>query len=113
MTSRYDKQSLRINGNEIYRKQLSNRDLSFVRQYGTPTMKDISDEELNNITMMPHVWKVGDRFFKLAHKYYQDPSKWWVIAWFNGLPTESQVEIGDAIDIPLPLNYVLELWESK
>ena len=112
MTSRYDNEQLKINASSIYRKKFIRRNIGFVNQYGTPTIPYHTDEQLMNITLIPHVWKVGDRFYKLAHKYYEDSSLWWIIAWFNRLPTESEVEIGDSIDIPLPLDYMLELWES-
>tara|TARA_R100001082_G_C4248280_1_gene110324 strand:- start:2 stop:346 length:345 start_codon:yes stop_codon:yes gene_type:complete len=113
MTSRYDKETLRVNRSETYRKQLSDRNVPFIRQYGTPSFNEVSDNEMDNLTIVSHVWSLGDRFFKLAHTYYQDPSMWWVLAWFNGTPTESQLEIGDVVDIPLPLDYILEVWESS
>ena len=49
----------------------------------------------------------GDRFDLLAHQYYGDSELWWVIAWYNQTPTESHVELGDVLQIPLPLHKVL------
>ena len=57
---------------------------------------------------MDHIWKEGDRFFKLAHQYYGDSTMWWVIAWFNRTPTEAHVSLGDTIYIPRPLDLVLD-----
>jgi len=35
---------------------------------------------------------------------------WWVIAWFNKLPTESHIKLGDVIYIPMPLNEILKIY---
>ena len=64
-------------------------------------------EQAGNLTFINHVWKQGDRYFKLASEYYGDPTLWWVIAWFNKKPTESHVKLGDIIQIPMPLETVL------
>jgi len=55
------------------------------------------------VTSDTHIWKYGDRFYNLAHKYYGDPTYWWVIAWYNALPTEADIRIGDVIQIPISL----------
>ena len=54
-----------------------------------------------------HIWATGDRFYKLAHKYYNDSRYWWVIAWYNGYPTEGHIKKGTLIEIPLDLEKVL------
>ena len=56
-----------------------------------------------------HLWTVGDRFYKLAHQYYGDVNFWWVIAWWNGYPTEGHINTGDYLDIPLDLPAALEV----
>jgi hypothetical protein len=33
---------------------------------------------------------------------------WWVIAWFNRMPTESHVELGEIVVVPLPLAKILD-----
>ena len=50
-----------------------------------------------------HIWKYGDRFYNLAHKFYGKPEFWWVIAWYNGYPTEASIKNGDVIEIPISL----------
>jgi hypothetical protein len=55
------------------------------------------------VTTEPHIWSVGDHFYKLAHKYYDDSRYWWVIAWYNGYPTEGDIKKGAVIDIPIDL----------
>ena len=54
-----------------------------------------------------HMWKYGDRFYTLANKYYGDVDYWWVIAWYNGAPTEANVQTGDVIFIPLDIEAAL------
>ena len=67
-------------------------------QFSTPT-----DSELDEIDHIGHVWKMGDRFYKLADLHYNDPKDWWVIAIYNGKPTEGHVESGELIYIPFPV----------
>jgi len=54
---------------------------------------------------------VGDRYFKLAHRFYGDSKLWWVIAWFNKKPTESHVDVGDLILIPTDLYQILNIFD--
>ncbi len=56
-----------------------------------------------------HVWKYGDRYYKLANTYYGDPQLWWIIAWYNGYPTEVNVKIGDVLEIPLNFEQIIEV----
>ena len=53
-----------------------------------------------------HYWSAGDKYFKLAYKYYGSRSDWWVIARFNGKPTDADLSIGDRLVIPFPLDIV-------
>jgi hypothetical protein len=69
-----------------------------------PTIADRS--ALKTVT---HVWKYGDRYYKLADQYYNDVDYWWVIAWWNARPTEADVSPGDAISIPLNLEEALQV----
>ena len=64
-------------------------------------------EELENLADDAHVWSVGDRFYKLAQMYYNDPSLWWVLAWYNQKPTEGHVELGDTILVPRNIDDLL------
>ncbi len=55
-----------------------------------------------------HTWKLGDHYYKLSHKYYGDPSYWWVIAFYNQTPTEHLLNYGDLIEIPVNLSSILQ-----
>ena len=70
-----------------------------------PTSEDIA--ELNIIS---HRWKIGDKYFKLAHQYYGNSEMWWVIAWFNQAPTEAHLELGQVVYIPTPVQDVLSYY---
>jgi nucleoid-associated protein YgaU len=107
MTSRYDSREIGINQTKQYKRILKKRNVKFIRQYYTPTLANPSIEDVMKMDEVGHVWSIGDRFFKLAHQYYGDSELWWVIAWYNQTPTESHVEIGNVLQIPLPLEEVL------
>tara|TARA_Y100000310_G_scaffold11554_1_gene12100 strand:+ start:98 stop:436 length:339 start_codon:yes stop_codon:yes gene_type:complete len=107
MSNRYDDRKVYKNDNEIYDNLLERRDVKFIRQYGTPNMKYPTIAQLRELTRVQHVWRVGDRFYKLAARYYSAPEYWWVIAQYNKRPTESDLSAGDVIYIPLPLSIVL------
>ena len=111
--SRYENREIRTTNEELYRNSpiFKNRRLKFVQQYETPHLKYPNDDELELIDTVNHIWKIGDRFYKLADKYYGNSEFWWIIAWFNQTPLEGHVAIGDVVYIPTPLNEVLAFFE--
>ena len=111
MTSRYIGRNIGINAAEIYSDSFKERRVGFIRQYFTANMPFPTQEQFNNLQSIPHVWKSGSRFYKLSQQYYKDPSMWWVIAWFNQTPTESHLEIGDIVNVPLPLERILRYFD--
>tara|TARA_Y100000034_G_C6747049_1_gene331843 strand:+ start:276 stop:617 length:342 start_codon:yes stop_codon:yes gene_type:complete len=113
MTSRYDNRDFIINDSEIYKDSpiFKNRRIKYIRQYGTPSFKYPTEDEIESFTVVNHVWKVGDRFYKLANSYYGNPKFWWIIAWFNQISLEGDLELGDVVHIPLPLEEALTYFE--
>jgi hypothetical protein len=107
MGNRYSNKTIFKNTNEIYEEIFENRDVPYIRQYGTPILMTPSARERAGLTRIRHVWSVGDKFYKLAIKYYNNAQYWWVIALYNQVPTEASVAIGDVVVIPLPLDRVL------
>lgn len=105
--SRYDNARRVYNSRELYRKQLDARNVKFIRHYASPDLKYPTTGEISQLDIRNHVWKHGDRFWKLAESYYGDPSLWWVIAWFNKKPTENHFAAGDTVMVPFPLDTVL------
>jgi hypothetical protein len=105
--SRYSRTKTRRNGSESS-KQMRNRrgNKEFIQHYRTPRLphpEKITLEMLDDA----HVWSVGDKFYKLAQTYYNDPKLWWIIAWYNQKPTEGHVELGDTILIPRNVDGIL------
>ena len=103
----------KIARNSVYKDEelFTNRGVESVKQYTTPTYKDASDEQLKKIPYVSHYWVVGDRYFKLAQKYYNDHKLWYLIALFNRKPTESQIEPGEEIKIPTDVVLAMEILE--
>lgn len=109
MVSRYDNRLIGINKTSQYREFLLDRNVNFIRQYFSPNLRHPTDSEVLDLDIIGHEWRVGDRYYKLANEFYGDSKMWWVIAWFNQKPTESHVELGELIEIPLPLDKILAL----
>jgi hypothetical protein len=105
--SRYSGRKKFINNSEYYSPLLEKRGISSLRQYGTPRLNHISPNQVSSLNTIPHLWKTGDRYFKIAFDHYGDSKLWWVIAWFNRKPTESDVNFGDVIYVPHPLDRIL------
>lgn len=108
MVSRYDNRPIGVNQTEQYADLLRERSLTKLRQYFSPNLRHPTPTETAQLQIIRHEWKVGDRYFKLAHKYYGDSKLWWVVAWYNQLPTDAHVRIGDVIEVPLPLELILK-----
>ena len=111
MVSRYDSRNIFSNAAEEYESLFEKRNIKVISQYTTPNMRHPTVKEISNLNIVNHAWREGDRFWKLAGKYYNQPNLWWVIAWFNRMPTEAQVKLGDIVAIPLPLSKILDYLE--
>ena len=112
MTSRYFNRTIGYNASEQYAEILRKRNVPYIDQYNTPDIKSLTVKDLDNLSSVSHVWSMGDRFYKLADSYYKDPKLWWVIAWYNQMPTEAHVQIGWIVSVPLPLEEALRLWDK-
>jgi nucleoid-associated protein YgaU len=97
------------NTNKLYKEVFRKRGVKYVIQYPTEKLKHPNAKQISSLQRVSHVWKLGDRYYKLADKYYGDPEYWWVIAWYNQKPTESHLETGDILIIPIPLQDILPL----
>ncbi len=106
--SRYYNFKLLNNSSEYYRFLRQERNnLKNIVQYETPTLYHPDILERANLQTTTHIWVLGDRYYKLANQYYGDPSLWWIIAWYNGRPTEADAFPGDLLTIPLDASAVL------
>ncbi len=104
---RYKNQEVFINDKGAYRRYLKKRGMEHIKQFDTPAFKHPSVRDMQNFDTINHIWGTGDRYFKLAERYYNDPTMWWVIALYNQKPTEFHLKLGDVLFIPVPLESVL------
>ena len=88
LISRYQNRIILKNDSFIYERARKDKNLNFIRQFDTAELRFPTKEEMKNLTVITKEWAVGDRYEKLAAKYYQDPEMWWVIAAFNRKPAE-------------------------
>ena len=107
MAERYEDSVLVNNNNEIYENFLKDRNLVKINQYNTQRLNYPSDEQLQDIDIIQHVWSSNDKLWRLSERYYDDPSYWWVIAFFNKKPCELDIESGEVILIPQPLDRII------
>ena len=109
--SRYKKNGLVRTAGIEYRKILEKREANFVDHFSFEPYKILKVKDVENLDIINHTWVPSDRFFKLSSKYYGSPTYWWIIAYYNGTPLETDVEIGQIIEIPTPLPYILAALE--
>jgi hypothetical protein len=109
--SRYELRRLIQNNSTLYAEHFAKRDVRFINQFTTPEFPSDVLEKTKDLIYSYHVWKLGDRLYKLANEHYGDSSLWWVIALINQKPTESHFQLGDLVLIPKPLNKVLEMFK--
>jgi hypothetical protein len=106
--SRYTNRQKFKNTNENFKEHLDIRDVKHIVQYVTPDFPYVDSETFGKLQVHSHIWKAGDRLYKLSHEHYGDSTLWWIIAWFNKKPTEAHFQVGDQVLIPKPLNKILD-----
>jgi len=105
---RYQNKPTLIVRNQLYQEYLIDKNLNFIEIEQVPNLSYPSPKQQSQLEIVGHTWKVGDRLYKLAHKYYGDSKLWWVISYYNKAPTEAHFALGDIVEIPLPLDKLLE-----
>jgi|TARA_A100000172_G_scaffold79866_1_gene67943 nucleoid-associated protein YgaU len=105
--SRYSSRRLLKNNLEEYEEFFDDRGVKQITHFGTGVLKYPTVAQVSTLQNVEHIWKVGDRYYKLAAKHYGNPRLWWVIAHYNKKPTEADVQLGGLIYVPLPLERVL------
>ena len=108
--SRFDSREVKLNSQDMYKNVFDNRNVKKIDQYETGHLNYPTVEQIRELSSIQHIWSRGDHYYKLAHKYYGDPSYWWVIAQFNKKPTEDKLPFGSTVFIPVPLELVLEFY---
>lgn len=92
---------------DFYRELRERRGIKQLQHFSTPRLRQPTLRDRVDIKTSTYIWKYGDRFYNLAHQYYGDTRYWWVIAWWNGIPTEAEAITGDVLEIPLDLQKTL------
>ena len=98
--SRFKNRPVANNSHEMYQDIHEDRGVKHVKQYATPEFRKLDDDQLESIRYHKYYWTVGERYWRLAQRYYNDRNLWWIIARFNNKPTEGHVSPGDEIRIP-------------
>jgi len=106
--SRYTNEKIVNNDSDFYSPLVEKRGIKSIAQLQTIVLKNPQIFERAALDTDTHIWKYGDRYYNLAFDYYGDPKLWWIIAWYNGYPTEANIKIGDVIDIPLSLEDIIQ-----
>ena len=107
MINRYELSNILSNNNEMYEKVFSERSVNKIKHYETEKFNFPTQEQIAHLSTTAYVWKSNDKFWKLSQKYYGSPNYWWVISFFNKKPTEMDLNLGDIIYIPQPLEKIL------
>jgi hypothetical protein len=96
------------NPDPVYKKFLDNTGAKEIQHYGLVMFGDPMDQSfLRELEVVEYNYSLGDRMSKIAYKEYGNAKLWWVLAWFNGKPTDLHCEIGDKILVPHPIEEVL------
>lgn len=104
--TRYSRSKTKRNSSDSTKQQRMRRNKDFIKHFRTSRLP--VPEKVNvGLVDDAHVWSVGDKFYKLAQAYYNDPKLWWIIAWYNQKPTEGHVELGDTILVPRNIDTLL------
>lgn len=107
MVTRHSKSSEVRNDKKQYSSFFAKRDVKYINHLTTAELEYPSEQMMEEFELTLHIWKVGDRYYKLANTHYGDPKLWWVIAFFNKKPTEQHLNLGDKLFIPKPIEKVL------
>jgi nucleoid-associated protein YgaU len=100
-------------GEAVEGRSVTPTENSIITHYDLPVMLNPTKAERASLHRTKHVWRETDKFWKLAASSYGDASLWWIIAWYNQLPTESHLVPGDIIYIPNPINRIIQILRSR
>tara|TARA_S200002703_G_scaffold160012_1_gene176045 strand:- start:630 stop:974 length:345 start_codon:yes stop_codon:yes gene_type:complete len=98
------------NDNELYEEFIEDRGLTSIRQYRTPRYPVLTPQFRRQTLTIEHTWKQGDKFYKLAYEYYNDPTLWWIIAWYNQAPNEGILKLGRTVYVPSDPNRMIKFF---
>jgi hypothetical protein len=97
-----------INNQESFSEIFENRNIKQLEQYILNNYKYPLPKEIDNLTLIPIEWKMGDKLHKVSDAFYGSPNYWYILALFNNTPTDYDISIGQTIYIPKPLELVIK-----
>jgi nucleoid-associated protein YgaU len=106
--SRYNIKERVINENSLYSEQFENRNVSSIVQHKIEPLRYPTEPEDDTIVSIAHRWRSSDRLHRLAHENYGDFRMWWIIAQYNKIGSELELQEGQVILIPRPISIVLQ-----
>jgi hypothetical protein len=108
--SRYNKRPIIVNRSYdyLFSPIFRNRKIFKLTQYTIANLKFPTIDEIMDLEIETKVWTAGEKYFKLAHEYYGNSEYWWIIAWYNKKPLETDFKGGEVVEIPMPLEIILE-----
>ena len=109
MSKRNRRRNIATNSQQMYKKVFDKKGVKSLIQYSTPVFKRPTQEDLDKIKFETYTWSVGDRFWRLADRFYGNREYWYIIARFNNVPTEAHLKTGDDIKIPTNLGTAIEV----
>jgi|SRR3990167_9940196 len=89
---------------------LKGRERPFVNAFKTGRVRPLAESDKILISAHIHIWKMGDRLYKLSKMYYGTHDEWYIIALHNNKPTEAHIQEGDELSIPMPLYLAKSLY---
>ena len=103
--SRYNKTQQVSNADIDYKKVFSSRFglNDFILQRRRAGLQYPDYETISSLIFTYEVWQIGSRLHKISEKYYNDPSYWWLIGFYNKKPTDANYSIGDVVKVPVSL----------
>lgn len=111
LVDRYGNRRILDNQERLYKSLFDKRYVNKIEHYDTPILRYPTEEEIGELDFEEVVWSVGSSYTKLANDYYGSPKLWWVIAWFNKKPMDTEVQLGDLIMVPLPIEKILTFYD--
>ena len=100
----YKKRASTVEERQNLRAEQRRRNAPTPFQFSSPVFLYPPPDDLDLMTIKTYTWQYGDKFWKIASKFYGDSKAWWVIPWFNKKPLEADWRPGDIVEIPFPLN---------
>ena len=96
-----------INNSEIYDDYFKERGVKSIEHNSFGNLNLDFNQEFYSYNI--HVWRKGDTMIRLANKYYNDYSLWYLIGFFNKKPIDSLYNLGETVKIPTNIEDVIFL----